>query len=131
MKEATVTENIVAEKPKSKKHKEGTPDPAVKQAKAVTKAIAKGSKYRILDGVDAGKYRGQRSIVVKALQSLGDGFFTLEEIASKCDGLVSKTPVEASAKYHLKGLQEEGAVEIQEAPKAVKATEEVEEDEAA
>lgn len=125
MKEAV--ETVVAEKPKSGKVKEGTkPETAVDGAAVEKKKsvkLASNTKYRILSGVDAAKFRGQRQIVVKALQSLGEGFFTLEQIAAKCDGLISKTPVEASAKYHLGGLVADKEVEtLTEAPAAATET---------
>jgi hypothetical protein len=109
MKEAT---EVVAEQPK--KTKTGTrADAAPKQEKPKASRVAKvtGTEtYRILDGVDATKFRGQRQIVVKALQGLGDGAFSIDQIAAKCDGLVSKTPVEASVKYHLNGMITDGQV---------------------
>ena len=113
MKEATVVDNVVAEKPKATKTKNGDKVEKVEGAVKTPKApkATTITKYRVLDGVDASKFRGQRQIVVKALQSLGTGFFTVAEIAAKCDGLVSKTPVEASAKYHLNGLVTDKEVE--------------------
>lgn len=74
-------------------------------------AAPKGiSTYRIFDGVDASKFNGQRQCVVKSLQKLAteqgsDKSFTVEEIVKNTEGLVSKTPVEASVTYHLKGLK--------------------------
>lgn len=116
MKEAT--EQIVAEKPKTNgKTKEGTKGATTTvdaSAKAPRVPKQAGIKYRIRGGVDPAKFRGQRQIVVRALQGLqgdGNGSFTLEQIAAKCDGLISKTPVEASAKYHLAGLVKNGEVE--------------------
>jgi hypothetical protein len=112
MKEAT--EKVVAEEPKKGKTKQGDkPETAVDgaQKKERTPRTPANVQYRILAGVDAAKFRGQRQIVVKALQSLGDGSFTAEQIAAKCEGLVSKTPVIASATYHLKGLVADKEVE--------------------
>lgn len=115
MKESTVVEHVVAEKPKSKTKKgtqvEGAAHVEGAEKKVRTPRVSATTSYRILDGVDAAKFRGQRQIVVKALQSLGDGSFTAEQIAEKCEGLVSKTPVVASATYHLKGLVADGQVE--------------------
>lgn len=113
MKEATT---VVAEEPKKvKKVKEGTAEAgAEKVAKVAKVKTPKSVKYSLISGVDVATFRGQRAIVVKALQSLGEGFFSPEEIAAKCDGLQSKTPVLASATYHLKGLLEDGQVESQD-----------------
>jgi hypothetical protein len=110
MKEAT--EAVAVEKPKSKS-KVGTQvegaEPTAMKARGPR--TTEDSKFRILDGVDAGKFRGQRQIVVKAIQSLGEGHHTIAQIAAKSEGLVSKTPVEASVKYHLNGLVQDGHVE--------------------
>lgn len=132
MKEATTA--VTAEQPKKPTIKEGTKpagsvtavDGAAGEAKAPRVITKTNSRYRILAGVDASKFRGQRNIVVKALQGLqgeGTGAFTLEQIAAKCDGLQSRTPVEASAKYHLTAMVKNGEVElIPEVPAPVPAT---------
>ena len=109
MKEATV-ETVVAEKPKTVKHKEGTAKEATAGAspegvvKVKAPKVPKDTKFRILAGVDVAKFRGQRQQVVKAALSLGDGFFSAKEIASKIEGYTSKASVEDSALWHLKGL---------------------------
>jgi len=130
MKEATEQKvPVVAETPKTNgKVKEGTKvattsvDGATAEPKAPRVPKQTNIRYSIRAGVDAAKFRGQRQIVVKALQGLqgeGDGKFSLEQIAAKCEGLVSKTPVEASAKYHLDGLAKSGEVVVfTEAPPA-------------
>ena len=111
MKEAI--ETVVAETPK--KIKKGTKVEGAESVEGEVKQrgprVTDSTTYRLLSGVDETAFRGQRQIVVKALKSLGEGSFTADQIAEKCEGLVSKTPVAASAKYHLKGLAEEGKVE--------------------
>ena len=124
MKESTEN-TVVAEKPKTTKHKEGNAaagaSPVEGATKTKTPRVPKNSKYRILNGVDAAKFRGQRQIVVKALQSLGEGFHSVDAIAAKCDGLVSKADVAASAAWHLKGLAANLEVEVEAPPAPVKA----------
>lgn len=118
MKEAIQKDPVVAEKPKAAKTKEATGEVAEAKVAGEKKVrvprVAKSAKFRLIPGVDPATFRGQRQIVVKALQSLGEGFFTPEEVAAKCEGLVSKTPVLASATYHLKALVTDGKLEIQE-----------------
>lgn len=75
----------------------------------------KNVKYRILDGVDASKFAGQRGHVIRALQGLSskhgaDAFHSAEEVAAATEGLVSRTPVLDSVNYHLKGMVKEGQV---------------------
>lgn len=125
---------VVAEQPRTK-----TGD-KVETPKAETKVDApakerkprnsvKSGSFRILDGVDAAQHNGQRGHVIRALQKLAkekgaDKHFTLEEIVANTEGLVSRTPVEASVSYHLKGLADDGKVSVNlpEAPaKAEKA----------
>jgi len=98
-------DKVETEKPKAATT---TVDAPAKEKKE--KAPKGTSTYRILDGVDASKFNGQRQCVVKALQKLAgeqgfDKSFTVEEIVKNTEGLVSKTPVEASVTYHLKGLK--------------------------
>jgi hypothetical protein len=70
--------------------------------------------FRILDGVDATKFAGQRGHVIRAMQKLDStnpgAMWTLKDIVDNTEGLVSKTPVEASVSYHLKGLVADGQV---------------------
>lgn len=73
-------------------------------------------KYRILDGVDASKFAGQRGHVIRSLQKLSathgsDAAFTVEQIVSHVEGLVSRTPIEASVKFHLAGMVKDGQVQ--------------------
>ncbi len=120
MKEAHVhvSETVVADKPKTKRGTQTeigeAPSPAV--AKAARKP--KYATFRIKDGVDPAKFRGQRQIVAKTLKDLGDGFFTVADIAAKQEGLTTTTPIEASIYYHLKGMIEDGEVEGTVAPTA-------------
>lgn len=92
------------------------PETAVdaKEKKIRRTAVKATSEYRILDGVDASKFAGQRGHVVRSLQKLQaqdpDKHWTLAEIVANTDNLVSKTPVEASVSYHLKGLITDGQV---------------------
>ena len=77
----------------------------------------KNTKYRILDGVDASKFAGQRGHVIRALQGLSqkhgaDAYHTAEEVASATEGLVSRTPVVDSVTYHLKGMAKDGQVAV-------------------
>ncbi len=107
------------------------------EAKAKRTAIPKDrSTYRILSGVDASKFNGQRQSVVKALQKLAaaegeDKSFSLESIVANVEGLVSKTPVEASVLYHLKGLVGNAQVEVTVVPKPEAKKEEKKEEAAA
>jgi hypothetical protein len=112
MKEATVAETAVAEAPKTKKGTKAETT-TVEGAEPKTRKAAqpKNGLYRLIHGVSSADFRGQRQIVVKALESLGAGHHPVEKIVEKSDGLVSKTPVEASVKYHLRGLLEDGKVE--------------------
>jgi hypothetical protein len=120
---------VVAEQPKSKTgdkvEKAETPkttvDAPAKERKP--RNSVKSGSFRILDGVDAAAHAGQRGHVIRALQKLAqtkgaDKHFTLEEIVANTEGLVSRTPVEASVSYHLKGLADDGKVSVQmpEAP---------------
>jgi hypothetical protein len=81
-------------------------------------------QYRILDGVDVTKFNGQRACVVKGMQKLlaergPDDSFTIPEIVAASEGLQSKTPLEASAKFHVMGLIKDGAVaKVEVAPLA-------------
>ena len=78
-------------------------------------------QYRLLDGVDASKFRGQRETIVKGMQKLAtergpDDSFTVADIVAYSEGLVSKTPLEASVKFHLNGLLKDKAVQLIEVP---------------
>ena len=111
-KEKTGTE-VKAEKPK---------DAATTTVEGATKTpklrVVKNVKFRLLGGVDPAKFKGQRQIIVNSMLDLGEGEHSVENIAKKAGekGLQSKTPLEASAKFHLKGLAAEGAVQIVEQP---------------
>lgn len=127
MKEATVGTVDAAEKPKTTKHKEGTVKAPVDGAspegvvKVKATKVPKDTKFRILAGVDITKFRGQRQQILKAALSLGDGFFSAEEIAAKVEGYNSKAPVVDSALWHLKGLvaNQEAEAQITEKPAPV------------
>jgi hypothetical protein len=109
---AQVASDVAAEMPKTKigDKPETTVDSKVKVARAT-----KASRYRILDGVDISKFSGQRKLVVAALQKLDSqnpgASWPVDEIVNNVEGLVSKTPVEASVKYHLNGLASDMQVE--------------------
>jgi hypothetical protein len=82
-------------------------DEPAKERKA--RVTVKNATYRILGDVDAAKYSGQRGHVIRALQKLAkqhgpDKHFTVAEVAAATENLVSRTPVEASVGYHLKGM---------------------------
>jgi hypothetical protein len=113
MKDAIVEEAVVADKPKTKKgtktEVEGA-EPKEKKTRSAPKS--KTGTFRLISGVDPTAFRGQRQIVVKALISLGEGSFTAADIAAKTEGLVSKTPIEASTLYHLRGLVDDGKAEF-------------------
>jgi hypothetical protein len=126
MKDAVETTPVTAEVPKTKKHKEATkpaatPVEGATAVEGVETAPKKPrvmkpratSKYSLVAGVEATKFRGQRAIVISALQGLGKGFFTVAEVAAKCEGLQSKTPVEDSAKYHLDAMVKSGECEVE------------------
>jgi hypothetical protein len=126
-----MSETAVAEQPKKSKkgNKDNTTVETAKVPREGAKAVGKASTFRILDGVDAAKFRGQRQHVVNALKKLGEGnpnaSFTIAQIAENCNDLVTKTPIDASIKYHLgflvkdKEVQEIGAEPA--APEAEKA----------
>lgn len=120
-------EQASVEQPKTKVGDK--PETAVdaKEKKARKSPIKTSNGFRILDGVDASKFAGQRGHVVRSLQKLQgqdpDKHWSLEEIVANTDNLVSKTPVEASVGYHLKGLVADGQVVTQPAPVAAKAEE--------
>lgn len=120
--DATASE-VVAEEPKTKigDKADTVVDAAAKEKKPRVQK-AKVSTYRILDGVDVTKFNGQRKQVVTALQKLStdnpDASFSVDEIVASTEGLVSKTPVEASVLYHLKGLAADKHVEVTEPPAA-------------
>lgn len=123
MKEAT--EQIVAEEPK--KSKKGTAAKTevegaakVKTTRTHAPRVSKDAKFRLLHGVDPKEFKNQRGIVLTALAGLGHGHFTVEQVASKTEGLVSKTPVEASTRYHLLALAKDGKVELLEPTPVVK-----------
>ena len=111
-KKTTVDTNATAEKPAKEK----------KEPKAPTTR-----RYRLLDGVDVKSFKGQRAVVANALQELsaqgvGDGTFTVEQIVAQCgDKLVSKTPLEASAKFHLNGMIKDKQVTVVDVPVTVTA----------
>jgi hypothetical protein len=100
-----VGDKVEAEQPKAATTKiDGA---AAKERKP--RVTAKNATYRILSEVDAAKYNGQRGHVIRALQKLAkqhgpDKYFTVDEVASATENLVSRTPVEASVAYHLKGM---------------------------
>ena len=118
-KTAVETTAVVAEEPKKK---EGTKPPTTtvdESQKKAPRTVARQENrlYRILDGVDASKFSGQRLAVVKALQKIAtergpEHKSALEYIVANTEGLVSKTPIEASVAYHLKGLVDNGQVEM-------------------
>ena len=97
------------------------------KSKPEPKQPATVRKFRILDGVDSNKFRGQRKLIVVALQKLNvnnestkaDGF-TLEQITAEVEKgeekLISKTPVEASIKFHLNGMLKDKEVDEVNAP---------------
>jgi hypothetical protein len=95
----------------------------------------KNVTYRILDGVDAAKFSGQKGHVIRAMQKLSethgaDKHFTVEEIAKHADGLVSKTPIEASVNFHLKSLVKDGQVSVK-SPEPPAKVEKIKEEKAA
>ena len=133
-----VVEAVEVEKPKEKVgDKVMTTTTVDGEAKAKRTAIPKDrSTYRILSGVDESKFNGQRQSVVKALQKLAaaegeDKSFSLESIVANVEGLVSKTPIEASVLYHLKGLVANAQVEVTVASKPETKKEEKKEEAAA
>jgi hypothetical protein len=84
--------------------------------------------FRVKDGVDANKYPGQRGHVIRALQKLAnekgkDAYFTLEDIDSNTEGLVTRVDHKASVLWHLKGLvaTQQADVKVQEAEKPAEA----------
>lgn len=86
----------------------------------------KDSTYRILDGVDGSKFNGQKGAVIKALQKLSkehgpDAHFSVAQVAAATEGLVSRTPVEASVGYHLKGMVSKGEVAVKNPEPVAKA----------
>jgi hypothetical protein len=110
---------VIAEEPKTKiGDKVEATTTVEKETKTRATAIkSSGSTFRLLDGVDESKFNGQRGHVVRALKKLHaahgqDKHFSLEEIVKNIEGLVSKTPVSASALYHLKGMAAEGQVAV-------------------
>lgn len=116
---------------KAPKVKVGTEEPKkaavktegeVKEAKVRAPRASAETKYRLLDGVDETKFRGQRQIVIKSLKALGEGEFTAADIApgAEAGGLQSKTPVLASVSYHLKGMVADGQIEAINPPVPVK-----------
>ena len=118
---------VEAEEPKTTV--DGEPAEATEKVGKATKApkevkIPMNIQYRILDGVDVTKFNGQRACVVKGMQKLlaergPDDSFTIPEIVAASEGLQSKTPLEASAKFHVMGLIKDGAVaKVEVAPLA-------------
>lgn len=107
-----VAQEVASEQPKTKV---GDKVETVVDGKSKAVRAPKVTTYRILDGVDAAKFSGQRKAVVLALQKLDamnpGNAYSLEEIVQNVEGLVSKTPVEASVKYHLLGLVKDKQVE--------------------
>lgn len=126
----SVQNEVIAEEPKTKvgnKEETTTIDGATAEPKEKKPRAAKikgTERYRILAGVDAQKFAGQRGCVVRSLQKLAseqgeENSFTLAEIVANVEGLQSKTPVEASVAYHLKGMVTDLVVEkIDDAPVA-------------
>lgn len=96
---------------------------APKEKKAPAAQVTR--RFRLLDGVEAKDFKGQRQIVVNTLLKLaagpGDGSSTVEEIVANAEGLVSKTPLEASVKFHLAGLIKDKQVTVVEVPVATAA----------
>jgi hypothetical protein len=122
--DGSVAAEVAAEAPKTKI---GDKVETAVDAKEKTPRVRtpKTAKYRILDGVDVSKFAGQRKQVVIAMQKLDSenpgASYSLDEIVSNVEGLVSKTPVEASVKYHLNGLVNDKQVEatgVEAAPAA-------------
>lgn len=108
-----VGDKVEAEKPKAAATT--SVDGATKERKP--RQNVKSSQYRILDGVDATKFNGQKGCVIKALQTLSakhgpDAHFSVEQIAAATENLVSRTPVDASVSYHLKGMVAKGEVAV-------------------
>lgn len=113
------------EQPKTKVGDQPTTAVDAKEKKARKPSIKTSHSFRILDGVDPSKFAGQRGHVIRSLQKLAatdpDKHWSLDEIVANTDSLVSKTPVEASVAYHLKGLVADGQVVTQAAPTPAKA----------
>lgn len=106
-------EQVEVEQPKEKAgDKVETAVDGVKKERAPR--APKNVLYRVLDGVDASKFIGQRGHVIRALQKLAEdnseAFHSVEHIAAKTEGLVSRTPIIDSVTYHLKGLAKDGQV---------------------
>ena len=123
---AAVATEIATEKPKKTKTKVGDKAEATTVVEKREKAVRtpRNITYRILNGVDVTKFSGQRAAVVRALQKLDSENsgtpVTVDQIVANVEGLVSKTPVEASVRYHLAGLVKDQQVEANnvEAPAA-------------
>ncbi len=114
--EQPVEEAVEVEQPKEKTGDKSEATTSVDKSEKKERAprTPKNVKYRILEGVDATKFIGQRGHVIKALQKLAgddaEAYFTAEEIAAATEGLVSRTPVLDSVTYHLKGMAKDGQV---------------------
>lgn len=127
--ETPVAESVEVEVPKVKIGDEEpttTVDVKEKSTKPRASHLPKDtSKFRVLEGVEAAKFAGQRGHVIRALQVLQsenpEGYFTVAEIAARAEGLVSKTPVEDSVNYHLKAMVAEKMVEVAAVVKEAKA----------
>ena len=110
---------VEAEEPKTTVDAPAAATPAPKVEKVAVIPTIK--QYRLLDGVDVGKFRGQRAIIVKGMQKLAsergpDDSFTVADIVAYAEGLISKTPLEASVKFHLNGLVKDKAATFIEVP---------------
>ena len=121
-----VAEAPEAEKPKVKEgdaNATTTVDTPAKEKKARTSAVKDSTKFRILDGVDAAKFNGQRKCVVLALQKLAgntspETFHPIADVVSNTEGLVARVPVADSVRWHLKGLADAGVAVRFDEPKA-------------
>jgi hypothetical protein len=115
---------VETEEPKTTVDGETAEATVTKEKKVKEVKVPVNIQYRILDGVDAMKFNGQRACVVKGMQKLlaergPDDSFTIPEIVAASEGLQSKTPLEASAKFHVMGLIKDGAVaKVEVAPLA-------------
>jgi len=104
------SDEIVAEEPKEKTGDKPTVVDSNNVEKKARLQMPRGTQaFRVKEGVDANKYSGQRGHVIRALQKLAgqqgaDKYFTLDEIDSNVEGLVTRVDHKASVLWHLKGL---------------------------
>src|SRR5271157_1071830 len=94
------------EQPKEKVGDKPAATTVDKPAKERKPRAVKGiGSYRILDGVDAAKFNGQRKVVVLTMQKLSasnpEGSFTVAEIVAAQEGLVTRDTLENSVEYHV------------------------------